>query len=90
LKLLSDFKTWVAGLALFPVFYFIADKVFPALLKHYFDRRLEIFRRRLLSRDKAAIISELMILVFYRDMGDDENRIKARACFKIVQIEQLV
>jgi hypothetical protein len=51
---------------------------------------LEIFRRRLLSRDKAAIISELMILVFYRDMGDDENRIKARACFKIVQIEQLV
>ena len=65
LQLLADGRVWFVSLGLFPLYYFVADKFFPAFLKFRFDRRLELFRRELLGRDKASSISELFVLLLH-------------------------
>lgn len=64
---------YIVSVILFVGGHWLLDKIFPAWLKHTYDARLEILRRQLLARDKAALISDLLVLLRRPSLGEEEK-----------------
>lgn len=77
---MEDFKAlfqnewfYIVSIILFVGGHWLLDKIFPAWLKHTYDARLEILRRQLLARDKAVIISDLLVLLRRSSLKEEEK-----------------
>jgi len=52
---------------------FLSYKVLPILIQSSENRRLEIFKRELLRREKAEVIAELLMFLRRRQLSDPEK-----------------
>lgn len=52
---------------------FLSYKVLPILIQGYESRRLELFKRDLLRREKAEIIATLLVLLSRQSLSDSER-----------------
>jgi hypothetical protein len=64
---------YVVSFALFVGGHWLLDKIFPAFLKFTYDARLEILRRKLLTQDKTAIISDLLVLLRRQELSETDK-----------------
>ena len=55
------------------VIIYVSYKVLPRLIQSFENRRLEIFKRDLLRRDKAEIIAELLVLLQRKQLSEVEK-----------------
>lgn len=52
---------------------FLSYKILPILLQSFENRRLELFKRELLRREKAEIIAELLVLLRRQHLSECEK-----------------
>ena len=61
----------------------LLNRIFPELIKFSYNQRLEVFKRKILQREKVSIISELVVLIRKQALNSDE---KARANLIMVEL----
>jgi hypothetical protein len=52
---------------------FLSYKILPLLVQSFENRRLELFKRELLRREKAEVIAELLVLLRREQLCDSEK-----------------
>jgi hypothetical protein len=52
---------------------FLSYKILPLLIQSFENRRLEVFKRELLRREKAEVIAELLVLLGRKQLSDSEK-----------------
>jgi hypothetical protein len=62
---------------------FLSYKVLPILLQSYENRRLEVFKRELLRREKTEIIADLLVLLRRQGLTDAEKDTVDRILYQL-------
>ena len=62
---------------------FLSYKVLPILIQSFENRRLELFKRELLRREKAEVIAELLVLLRRDHLSAAENDTVDRILYQL-------
>ncbi|MBL9180845.1 MAG: hypothetical protein JNN17_01790 [Verrucomicrobiaceae bacterium] len=80
-ELLADIRFWGVTFTVSSVLTFFVTSWWGALLKHGFDQRLENYRREIMIRDKAAVISDVLTMTLDSQQAADKiNRHLLEMC----------